>query len=227
VDLTKSFEAVVGPNILDRYQVHETRNAAAIFSATNELRFQQVLEVLNKFSLTTSDLLNRGGNESDLASRLNSEFRNLGWREARVDTLIRLQLRLQPFAAAGETVATERASEVLSEGYKVDNIADRVALDVEWNAKDGNLDRDISAYRALYDTGLIDCAVIITRSTTDLKELARELGKSAGMTPNEAKKILATSTTTNIDKLLPRLMRGDSGGCPVLVAAICARTLRL
>lgn len=43
-----------------------------------------------------------------------------------------------------------------SESYLIDNVKDRVALDIEWHAKDGNLDRDLAAYRAFYDTGLID-----------------------------------------------------------------------
>ena len=30
-------------------------------------------------------------------------------------------------------------TETVNEGYKVDNFRDRIALDVEWNAKDGNL----------------------------------------------------------------------------------------
>jgi hypothetical protein len=64
-------------------------------------------------------------------------------------------LILQPYAVAGETMPVLRESEVHNEGYKVDNVKGRIALDVEWNAKDGNLDRDIGAYRALYDAGLM------------------------------------------------------------------------
>ena len=36
--------------------------------------------------------------------------------------------------------------------------------------------------------------------------------------------ILGTTTTTNTEKLRPRMQRGDSGGCPLLAVAICART---
>ena len=71
---------------------------------------------------------------------------------------------------------TVRESEVVNEGYKVDNVKGRVALDVEWNAKDGNLDRDVGAYRALYDAGLIDGAVVLARTRDDLRELAQRPG---------------------------------------------------
>ena len=106
----------------------------------------------------------------------------------------------------------------------VDNFLGRIALDVEWNAKDGNLDRDLAAYRFLYDSALIDGAVIITRTQGKLRELGRKLGRESGMTEKKAKRILGTTTTTNTDKLVPRITRGDAGGCPVLVVAICDRT---
>ncbi len=114
-------------------------------------------------------------------------------------------------------------TETHNEGYKVDNFRDRVALDMEWNAKDGNLDRDIGAYRSLYDAALIDVGVLITR-TLDLRDLGRQLGIQAGMSPEKAKRILNTTTTTNREKLLPRLTRGDAGGCPILAAFICPAT---
>ena len=43
----------------------------------------------------------------------------------------------------------------------MDNVHGGVALDVEWNAKDGNLDRDLAAYRSLYDVGIISAGVMI------------------------------------------------------------------
>jgi hypothetical protein len=64
---------------------------------------------------------------------------------------------------------------VYQEGYLVDNFKGRVALDVEWNAKDGNLDRDLSAYRAWHEAGVISAAVLITQDRVRLKELAVQL----------------------------------------------------
>lgn len=97
----------------------------------------------------------------------------------------------------------------------MDNLKGRVALDVEWNAKDGNLDRDLAAYRALYDAALIDAAVLITRTQEDLRRLALQLDVSSTK--------FATTTTTNLGKLRPRLTRGDAGGCPVLAIAVTSR----
>ena len=224
MDLTTSFLESFPNHTQERYEFYETRNAAGIIATTNPLRFNQLIEVLNGFSLLTPDLVESGGNESKLAARLNTAFREQGWREARVDQIIRLSLQKQPYRPVGETKPVVVDTETTSTGYKVDNFVDRVALDVEWNAKDGNLDRDLGAYRSLYDAGLIDGAVIITRTVDDLRRLGARLGERAGMPPEKAKLILATSTTTNTTKLVPKLTRGDSGGCPILVVAICERT---
>lgn len=220
MDLTHSFDQCIPHDVLGRYQFAETRNASAIFAATNPDAFGQMVSVLREFHLRTADLITPGGQESDLAARVNRMFRGQGWREARVDTLIRLSLRRTPLRAAGELQLDPIVTETVNEGYKVDNFRDRVALDMEWNAKDGNLDRDIGAYRSLYDAALIDVGVLITR-TLNLRDLGRRLGLEAGLPIEQARRILNTTTTTNREKLMPRLTRGDAGGCPILAVFIC------
>jgi len=187
--------------------------------ATSPQIWEEILAVLEAFSLSESDIRAAGGNKSDIAARLDESFRELGWREGRVDTLIKLKVAISPYRRAGETTGTTLESVVENKGYKVDNFKERVALDVEWNAKDGNLDRDIGAYRALYDAAVIDAAVLVTRTQSDLRDLAVQLDVDSTK--------FATTTTTNLDKLLPRLTRGDGGGCPILAIAICARTVEL
>jgi len=224
MDLTTSFEYAVPAGVYVRYEFFETRNAGAVLRATNPEAFTEVMQILRDFYLIDDDLILAGGEESGLAKRLNHAFRSRGWREGRVDTEIKLVLRLMPFAEAGETSARVEESTVNNEGYKVDNVKERIAMDLEWNAKDGNLDRDLAAYRALYDAGLIDGAILVTRTIDDLRELGYSIRLKAGMDEKASRNVLSTSTTTNTKKLLPRLQRGDAGGCPVLVAAICKRT---
>jgi hypothetical protein len=103
-------------------------------------------------------------------------------------------------------------------------VRSRIVLDVEWNAKDGNLDRDLGMYRFLYDVGFIDAAVMITREHTDLRDFGRALRAQAGYEERVVRAWLGTSTTTNAIKLIPRVQSGNAGGCPFLAIAITKRT---
>jgi hypothetical protein len=216
VDLTESYERVLPPEITERYELREVRDAAAVIESTNPTEFAEIVDVLSGFVLTKGDILTPGGGKGPIAVRLDEAFREHGWREGRYDRKITSTLRRMPYRIAGEREAIEEQTEVISEGYKVDNVKGKIALDVEWNAKDGNLDRDLGAYRALYAVGIITAGVIVTRHYGEMRELALKLGRDA----------FGTTTTTNLEKLEPRLTRGDSGGCPVLAVAITSRCLR-
>ncbi len=217
MDLTESYQSAVPGPLLERFEWREVRNAASIASATNSDEWNDIMTVLSEFELTLVELMLPGGNKSTLTGRLESAFKDRGWRESRLDTKITLTTRRRPYGAAGETKTQSETSSVSNQGYLVDGFKGRIALDVEWNAKDGNLDRDIGTYRAMYEAGFLDAGVIITRTQDDLKAAALDHD------PDTTK--FKTSTTTNLDKLVPRLTRGDAGGCPVLAIAICARTL--
>lgn len=114
---------------------------------------------------------------------------------------------------------------VRQEGYLVDNFKNRIVLDVEWNAKDGNLDRDLASYRSWFESGLISAGVIITKDRLSLLDLARRLWGDYQLTLPEEKRVaklpidLTTSTVTAFDKAQMRMRRGVMGACPVLIVA--------
>lgn len=175
MDFTESHQKAIPASIRTKYELRETRNAAQILASTNPKEFKEVLGVLKGFQLTEADILTPGGSKGLVAVRLDREFRKLGWREGRHDTQVKSILTVMPYKDAGETKKQTVEKLILNEGYKVDNVKGRVALDVEWNAKDGNLDRDVGAYRALYEAGIVDAAVIITRTHDDIRKLAADL----------------------------------------------------
>lgn len=116
------------------------------------------------------------------------------------------------------------------QGYLVDNFKNRIVLDVEWNAKDGNLDRDLASYRSWFEAGVISAGVIITKDRLPLLRLARRLwadyqeGLSAEMRNPRLPIDLTTSTVTAFDKAQMRVRRGVMGTCPVLIVAANERT---
>jgi hypothetical protein len=176
VDLTQSYLGVVPDAARARYRWAETRNAMAVLATTNPDAFGDLLHVLGTFAVDVQrDLVERGRNETKAAALLNELFRARGWREGSFELSFTSRRTVQPYRKAGETAPLVVETEVSAASYKIDNLKDRVAVDVEWHAKDGNLDRDIAAYRALYEAGMIDAAAIITVVQADMKQWAREL----------------------------------------------------
>ena len=119
---------------------------------------------------------------------------------------------------------------IRQEGYLVDNFKNRIVLDVEWNAKDGNLDRDLASYRSWFDAGIISAGLIITKDRPSLRALARRIWGDYQLMLPEDERIarlpidLNTSTVTAFDKAQMRMRRGVMGSCPVLIVAANERT---
>jgi hypothetical protein len=236
--LTESWRTVFPQDVLDVYDFAETRNAAAILKATNPDAMANLVQVLGEFRLTLDMLMTPGGNKSVIAKTLDEEFRVKGWREARFDQDVTTRLTVSPWTAS----PTQEKMTVIETanaygGHKVDNVMGRAVVDVEWNPKDGNLDRDFANYVSLYEAGIIDVGVIITRRGDDFRYFVRDLiaEVKAVEVPDEytawkrrmsrlADDPLGTSTTANFEKLLTRLERGDARGCPLLAVAITQRT---
>lgn len=246
--LTESYTDAVPEDLLARYVFREVRNAATIIQNSNPEHWADIIEVLRGFDLEARDLVLPGGSEGTVPKKLNGAFRERGWREARVDTRLENTLVVFPYAPAGEKKTTRVVTAAEFEGYKADWVKGRVAGDTEWNAKDGNLDRNLASYRSLYESGFIDGAVLITRTQDDLRLLEQLLvTELVDSDPEEAavsldapltvietviarlrtegvKLRLGTTTTTNLPKLEHRMQRGDGGGCPILAVAISGGT---
>ncbi len=197
----------------------ETNSASAVMKAVCPDEWNEIVEVLATYRLDPQYWLKAGGNRGDIAEQIDSAFHNRGWRETRLD----LSTKGLLFSKKGERLG--ELPEVYQEGYLVDNFKNRIVLDVEWNAKDGNLDRDLASYRSWYEAGVISAGVIITKDRIALLQLARRLWGEYQETLPEDKRVsklpidLHTSTVTAFDKAQMRVRRGVMGPCPVLIVA--------
>jgi Restriction endonuclease BglII len=197
----------------------ESNSAAAVMQAVCPEEWADIVDVLSIYRLDPNSWLKAGGNRGDVAEQIDDEFGKRGWQEARLD----LETRGILYRRTGEKIG--ELPPVYQEGYLVDNFKNRIVLDVEWNAKDGNLDRDLASYRSWFEAGLISAGVIITKDRLALLGLARELWANYQATleaefRNPKLPIdLTTSTVTAFDKAQMRVKRGVMGSCPVLIVA--------
>ncbi|HRK42791.1 MAG TPA: BglII/BstYI family type II restriction endonuclease [Gemmobacter sp.] len=223
---TKSYDdpTVLPPAAREHWVFMETNSASAIIKAVCPREWTDIVEVLSTYRLAPNTWLVAGGNRGDIAAQIDGEFHKRGWRETRLD------LSTHGILFAKDGTKIDELPPIYQEGYLVDNFKNRIVLDVEWNAKDGNLDRDLAAYRSWFDAGVITAGVIITKDRLSLLSLARRIWADYQATLPEAERVkklpidLKTSTVTAFDKAQMRVRRGVMGSCPVLIVAATEAT---
>jgi len=179
-------------DILDMYEVHEWKHAAAILNADFKTEIDEIIAVLRRLRIRHEYIVEGGGGKSKVAKWLDKELGGQGWEEKRWDTQI---------------VVDGKAAD--SPTHAVDCFKNRVALELEWSNKDPFFDRDLNNFRLLFDLRVISVGIIVTKSD-DMASLFDDLGiwDKYG------------TSTTWMHKLLPRINGGGGGGCPILVFGI-------
>lgn len=183
----------------EKYTIKEWGHAIAILNSEFPEQFSDICTVLENFELRKSSIITGGGGKSNVAGYLDSELDKLGWQEKAFDTFISID---------GERHETPT--------HKVDCVKGRVALDIEWNNKTEFYDRDLNNFRLLHSLGAISVGSIVTRATELQTEIFNPLGigKKYG------------SSTTHLNKLIPKIEGGGAGGCPLLIIAVKAGAYR-
>jgi hypothetical protein len=228
-------DRMIPQDIREKYEVFSYRNAATILSQTRQDEFADLLLALRAFKVTTTMIRTAGGNESEIPKLVSTLLRPHGWMETAIkgDLVVRKTWREPSPKKDGEFVprTNEIRRENFLDGHKIDYVKDRVAFDLEWNSKDQTFDRDLYAFSAFFQCGVIDVGVLVTRST-HLDEVLKKLGpallkdgktidrKRSGEPRTTSQKYGAS--TTWMGKLLYRLNAGRNGGCPVLAIGITA-----
>jgi hypothetical protein len=203
------WEESVPASLLEKYDIQNFNHAVEILSQAYSDEYAEIIAALEAFTLSVSDIVAGGGNESAVPKKLSAYLHPLDWQEMKItgDLLVKLYRRNQP-------QAMERTIENFIDGHHIDYVKGRVAIDMEWNSKDQTFDRDLYAFRTFYECGIISCGIIITRSERLAPVFAR-LG---------VKQKYGASTTW-MGKLIPRLHAGRHGGCPMLVVGITPKAI--
>ena len=207
----------VPKDVLARYEVYSYRSAALILSQTHPVEFKELMDALRAFRITKAIIEEAGGNESKIPKLFSAQLRQHGWHETTIqaDLLVKLLWRQPQANSRGRVSNVKMARELVRakflDGHKVDYVKGRVAFDLEWNSKDQTFDRDLYAFSAFSQCGVIDAGVLVTRSAA-LNEVFDSMGAKV--------RAKYGASTTWMGKLLYRLNAGRNGPCPVLVFGI-------
>lgn len=188
------------------YDCHDHRHCVAILVHDYPELLLEICEVLLAFRFTDEQVKAPGGNESEIPKTFSGVLRPLGWKERQLTAKL---------VVDEQTVSTDT--------HKVDYVKGDVAFDLEWNSKDQTFDRDLYAFRAFFEYHKIAVAVLVTRSN-NLDGYFKSLGSYVDKNGTKRKySDKYGASTTHMNKLLPRLSAGRSGGCPVLAIGICQK----
>ena len=200
-------------SIAGKYEFYNFNSALEILTQSYPEEFAELVQTLERFEIRLDDILEKGGNESNIPKKLSELLRPLDWREMEIsgDLVVRL---LE--GKKRKEVYREFALKEFISGHKIDYVKGNVAIDMEWNSKDQTFDRDLYAFRTFYECGVITCGVIITRSET-MNQIFSYLG-------NDIKRKYGASTTW-MGKLLPRIHARRHGGCPLLIVGLTPDTV--
>jgi len=233
-DNASDIERYISDEVRALYDVYSYRHAAAILANSFPEELREIEQALLDFRITVREIGMPGGNESDMPKKFSRILRPTGWVETRIqgDLLVRAKEYDEEFLDNGKTRKVKRPEgearliENFIDGHKIDYVKGRVAFDLEWNSKDQTFDRDLYAFRAFHECGLISAGVLVTRSAS-LNPVFEEVPKlnKQGEATGETVKAKYGASTTWMGKLLYRLNAGRHGGCPVLVFGITPKLI--
>jgi len=203
-------DRVFPEDILERYEIYNYYHAVEIMSQSYPNEFNDLIDVLRNVNITLQDILKAGGNESPIPPKYKEILFPRGWAETKIHGDLKLTLDYRSNHLESKDIILEN----YINGYNIDFLKNRIAVDTEWNSKDQTFDRDLMAMRTYYEFDIISAGVIITRGT-DLKTLPKRY--------EEAKKFGAS--TTWMGKLKYRLDSRRSGGCPIIAIGITSRCI--
>jgi len=177
----------------DRYEIIERGHALAILKNEFQEQFSDITVVLSNFELRKSSITIGGKGKSKVSVYLDSELYRRGWCEKSFDTSIVI-----------DGVSHQTPT------HNIDCFKNRIALEIEWNNKTEFYDRDLNTFRLLHNLKAISVGIIVTRSSELQNDIFKplDIGSKYG------------SSTTHLDKLMPKIEGGGAGGCPILVLAI-------
>lgn len=217
-----NLEEYIDSDLLEKYEFHNYNHALEIITQSFRPQWDDLVNCLRQLSITTEDLREAGGNETNIPKKFDDVLYPAGWEEIKIsgDLLVKIYPRKGRKGSFEKEPIKESVIKGYIDGHNIDFVKGRIAFDLEWNSKDQTFDRDLLAMRTYYDCDVISAGVIVTRAE-ELNDVFRTVyaydkGKGTG------RSILSKygASTTWMGKLLPRLDSRRNGGCPILAIGI-------
>lgn len=215
----------IAPELLEKFEFRNYNHALEIITQAFPEEWHEIEDCLRQLRITTDDLREAGGNETNIPKKFDDVLYPYGWRETRISGDLHIKFFPRQAEQRGRFSSEpfeERVIPGYIDGHNIDFLKNRIAFDLEWNSKDQTFDRDLLAMRTYYDCDIVSAGIIITRSA-ELNEVFKTIYDYDARS-RQWKPILRKygASTTWMGKLTYRLDSRRNGGCPIL--AIGMRT---
>ena len=151
-------EDYVAPELLDRYEFYSYNHALEILTQAFPSEWANLEDCLRRLSITTDDLREAGGNETNIPKKFDDALYPYGWREIRISGDLHIKFFPRQAEQRGRFSSTPYEEKIIQgyiDGHNIDFLKGRVAFDLEWNSKDQTFDRDLLAMRTYYDCDIV------------------------------------------------------------------------
>ena len=215
----------IAPELLEKFEFRNYNHALEIITQAFPEEWHEIEDCLRQLRITTDDLREAGGNETNIPKKFDDVLYPYGWGETRISGDLHIKFFPRQAEQRGRFSSEpfeERVIPGYIDGHNIDFLKNRIAFDLEWNSKDQTFDRDLLAMRTYYDCDIVSAGIIITRSA-ELNEVFKTIYDYDARS-RQWKPILRKygASTTWMGKLTYRLDSRRNGGCPIL--AIGMRT---
>jgi len=144
------------------YRFFESYNAFTLLTNLHPDAYDNILSILNEFNIDANEIVSGGKNQSSITINLSNLFINHKW----IKEAIGLNEQKITLFSKSDGYLDEVTLDAAT--HKVDFIkkfkSGYIGIDIEWNSKDTSFDRDLTNFQWLYQFGLINFGIIITRA---------------------------------------------------------------
>lgn len=218
-----SIDKFIELKLQNKFEFLNYNHALEIITQSFPNEWKEIIDCLHKLNITTDDLREAGGNETNIPKKFDDILYPYGWREIRISGDLHIKVYPRQAGQRGKFSKKPYEERILAgyiDGHNIDFLKNRIAFDLEWNSKDQTFDRDLLAMRTYYDCDIISVGVIITRAEdlNDVFKTVYDQDKRDGKWKPIMRKYGAS--TTWLGKLKYRLDSRRNGGCPILAIGI-------
>lgn len=121
-----NWQEKIWPSILSKYEMHNFHHAVEILSQAYPSELQEIMLALEGFTLSKSDILAGGGNESAIPKKLSAFLHPQNWQEMKITADLLVKLHQRNAAETSEVLIKD-----FIDGHNIDYVKNRVALDME------------------------------------------------------------------------------------------------